>query len=90
MTHYHKKTNENPIFEKLLRECKEIAGETVWAISFGINESREKQWEVYCSAPKFIKKLPKTYNGNKVHVILAPRPEAIPQEKNKQNGNKVN
>ena len=70
--------------EALMEVCREIAGESVWAIGMGTDKKGRRQWEVYCEDKHLARQLPASYLGNFVHAIVASRPSAPSQAEAKE------
>lgn len=60
--------------EELFKICKKAAGDSVWALEMTANEEGKLIWWVYCSDPKKMKKIPKTFKGQQITTILCQKP----------------
>lgn len=69
----YQKQNRPP-HERLFEVCCKKAGPSVWAIGAGTLPNGDFQWEVYVEDPKALRKIPKQFEGCKVHAILCEKP----------------
>jgi hypothetical protein len=60
--------------EELLRLCKNIAGDSVWALQMSSDENHQLTWVVFCSDEKMLSKMPTKFKEWRVMTQYCPRP----------------